>query len=87
MTPNAVLANGDGPTALVMAGNYGDEYRRRRTCSDESLLADRQVNAAEAQTNACASTCRPIIIQSETRSSGASSTCERPDFSSSAKCS
>lgn len=26
MLPVAVVANGDGPTALVMAGNHGDEY-------------------------------------------------------------
>jgi predicted deacylase len=26
MIPVAVIANGDGPTALVMAGNHGDEY-------------------------------------------------------------
>lgn len=26
LLPVAVIANGEGPTALVMAGNHGDEY-------------------------------------------------------------
>ena len=41
MVPVTVLKNGDGPTALVMAGNHGDEYPGQvailRMCRDVSL--------------------------------------------------